>query len=408
MADGEHLDPRVAALLAHRGATRVPGDGREWLGDDPEADALLRRDGVAMLLGLVLQRGMPAERVWRIPLHLRRELGHLDPERLGKLPEAEVEAALRRLPARPRYPGQSATTIVALGRLVHERFGGDGRRVWEGRHMADVLTTLQSLPGVGPGIAHMAVQLLIDEVGFLPHPDELPSLDVKADVHVVRVFYRLGLSTDETREAVLDAARRLHPAFPGLLDWPAWDVGRRLCRPTAPVCHKCPFEATCERRGVGAQNANHQAAPSGAPETHPTPVALALPLAEATTPSGSDPRADEAFWRLLSRLLAVALQSADVDSVAHRFASIAPLLGSAPHDARMRVADVAVEILRERLIMSGKQDATEVLRAAEVHRLIRPSDLELLRRVCGNPPQHVSVADAVSFAIQTVWALGTS
>ena len=158
----EGFDPRVGALLAHRKATRVPGDGREWLGNDPEADALLRRDGMAMLIGLVLQRGIAAERVWRIPLHLLRDLGHLEPARLAAMSAADVETALRRLPERPRYPAQMSTTLVALGKLVRDQFAGDGTRVWVGRRMADVLATLLSLPGVGPGIAHMAVQELMD------------------------------------------------------------------------------------------------------------------------------------------------------------------------------------------------------------------------------------------------------
>lgn len=293
----EEFDPRVAALLAHRQATRVPGDGREWLGDDPEADALLRRDGMAMLIGLVLQRGMPAERVWRIPLHLYRELGHLDASRLAEMSVADVEACMRRLPARPRYPGQSATTVIALGKLVRDSFGGDGKNVWQGRQMTDVLATLESLPGVGPGIAHMAVQELMDEVGYSPHPDDLPNLDVKADVHVVRVFYRLGISADETRDAALDAARRLHPRFPGLLDWPAWDIGRRVCRPQSPACGECPVSEFCERRGVG----DTQEGARALDETRSTAVTVSPVVADDQSGVVSDPDGD--FWLLLARLL---------------------------------------------------------------------------------------------------------
>lgn len=396
----EEFDPRVAALLAHRQATRVPGDGREWLGDDPEADALLRRDGMAMLIGLVLQRGMPAERVWRIPLHLYRELGHLDASRLAEMSVADVEACMRRLPARPRYPGQSATTVIALGKLVRDSFGGDGKNVWQGRQMTDVLATLESLPGVGPGIAHMAVQELMDEVGYSPHPDDLPNLDVKADVHVVRVFYRLGIAADETRDAALDAARRLHPRFPGLLDWPAWDIGRRVCRPQSPACGECPVSEFCERRGVG----DTQEGARALDETRSTAVTVSPVVADDQSGVVSDPDGD--FWLLLARLLEVAMQSADHGGVAHRFASVAPLLITNPDLARAQCQVLATELLTARLPSSRSIGPVDVVALAVSAGIIDASQADTLRKCFAHMPTKVRTADAVTQILQTVLALG--
>ena len=397
----EEPDARVAALLAHRHTTRVPGDGREWLGDDPQADALLRRDGTAMLLGLVLQRGMPAERVWRIPLHLYRHLGHLDPLRLAEMPEAEVETALRRLPARPRYPGQSATTVVALGRLVRDQFEGDGTRVWKGRRMADVLATLQSLPGVGPGIAHMAVQELMDEVGYAPAIDELPALDVKADVHVVRVFYRLGISDAETRDAALHAARHYHPAFPGLLDWPAWDIGRRLCRPRTPACSECPLVKVCERRGVGEkQQGTHALADEASKPATTGPVVVGKPRLSLPAPVP-----DNDFWELLARLLAIALQSARSGGVAHRFASVAPHLVTDPALALTRCRAVVTDILTGRLPKTDLAQSVDVIGAAIEAGIIEPFGAARLRECFEGEPPVAGLAEAVTLVIQAVHAL---
>lgn len=402
MAAAAALDPRAEALLAHRRATRVRGDGREWLGDDPEADRLLRGDGLAMLIGLVLQRGMPAERVWRIPLHLHRELGHLDPARLAAVPEAEVEAALRRLPARPRYPGQSAATIVALARLVLDRFDGDGRRVWEGRRMNDVIATLQSLPGVGPGIAHMAVQELMDEVGYEPHANELPGLDVKADVHVVRVFHRLGIADDETRDAALAAARRHHPAFPGLLDWPAWDVGRRFCRPQTPECGACPLDATCEKRGLGG--------PARAPNrVMPGAVTLPLPvLSPLPSTTGMRPE-DGAFWSLLAQLLMVALNASNPGGVPRQFAPVGPLLESNPEQALATCRRTVTRLLRERLGGTGNEAGeTDLARLVDLARergVLPPDRARGLSIALAERATPVQVADAVAAVIGAMRAL---
>jgi len=43
------------------------------------------------------------------------------------------------------------------------------------------------------------------------------------------------------------AARALYPDRPGALDLPAWDIGRRWCRPAAPDCPACPLNRACPR-----------------------------------------------------------------------------------------------------------------------------------------------------------------
>jgi len=53
------------------------------------------------------------------------------------------------------------------------------------------------------------------------------SIDTSVDVQVSRVFERLGLIEPKSSiERVVYRARALHPEFPGLLDYPAWKVGR--------------------------------------------------------------------------------------------------------------------------------------------------------------------------------------
>ena len=393
-------DPRIVSLLEHRKATRVTGGGQGLLGASADVDNLLRSDSMAMLTGLVLQRGMPAERVWQIPMHLRSKLGHLDPARIAHMSVRDMTITFDSLEVRPRYPAQAAKTVVALAQLVTNAFGGDGSSVWHGRAMRDVIATLQSLPWVGPGIAHMAVQILMDEAGYEPHADELPSLDVKADVHVVRVFYRLGIAADETRDAALDAARRLHPRFPGLLDWPAWDIGRRVCRPQSPACGECPVSEFCERRGVG----DTQEGARALDETRSTAVTVSQVVADDQSRTVSDPDGD--FWLLLARLLEVAMQSADHGGVAHRFASVAPLLITNPDLARARCQVLATELLTARLPSSRSIGPVDVVALAVSAGIIDASQADTLRKCFAHMPTKVRTADAVTQILQTVLALG--
>ncbi len=76
---------------------------------------------------------------------------------------------------------------------------------------------------------------------------------VAYDVHVRRVFLRAGLVDRDTPAAIDEAARRMCPEEPSLLDLPTWTVGREWCRPREPKCDDCPIGAVCERhteRGV--------------------------------------------------------------------------------------------------------------------------------------------------------------
>ena len=72
------------------------------------------------------------------------------------------------------------------------------------------------------------------------------SIDISADVHIKRVFHRLGLtSKSASTEEVIYKARALHPEFPGVLDFPCWEIGRSWCRPQKPTCEECYMGEVC-------------------------------------------------------------------------------------------------------------------------------------------------------------------
>jgi len=98
--------------------------------------------------------------------------------------------------------------------------------IWANRPAsAEVIYRFLEFRGVGPKIATMAANGLARHLK-IPFSDYF-SIDVSADVHVRRVFARLGLTgRGDTIEAVIYRARVLHPEFPGLLDLPAWEIGR--------------------------------------------------------------------------------------------------------------------------------------------------------------------------------------
>jgi len=103
---------------------------------------------------------------------------------------------------------------------------------------------MMSIHGVGSGIADMTASLLIRCRG-VHFPDEA-YIDVKPDVHIRRVLYRLGVSQSETAEAdAIRAAARLNPDSPVALDPALWIIGRRWCSPTKPRCSECVASDIC-------------------------------------------------------------------------------------------------------------------------------------------------------------------
>lgn len=76
---------------------------------------------------------------------------------------------------------------------------------------------------------------------------ELSGTDIAYDVHVRRVFLRTRLAERDDIDHMVEVARCLHPERPGELDFPAWLIGRRWCRPGIPDCGGCPLRSVCPK-----------------------------------------------------------------------------------------------------------------------------------------------------------------
>ncbi len=241
-----HARATVVRRLKEFGQTRLDLD---WSELDGETQTLIRENRFAFLIAVAFDRGMPWEKAWRIPAEIERK-GCLDPRQLVSKDEPQLIGLLKDLAVRPRWGvEQGAKTLSSAARLVcSERFGGDAGAIWRDRSPAEVEKTLQEIHGVGAGIASMATRILHDDFGCFTGQES--QIDVKPDVHLVRVFQRLGITHDDSKREAIQAAQDLNPEFPGELDWPAWQIGRRWCRPTKPDCANCVLTEDCAKRGV--------------------------------------------------------------------------------------------------------------------------------------------------------------
>ena len=212
---------------------------------DPEANAFLLANHFAFLVAVICDQGIKAERAWEIPHRLYSALGHLDPVRLVANPSA-VEAVIKGPPALPRYVENVPRCIVAAADRVLRHYGGNAGAIWgDTPTAAELRQRLQGFLGIGQKKSAMAVEILARDLQIPIRA--LEGSDIAFDVHVRRVFLRTGLADWDDPVHMVEVARAVHPERPGVIDYPAWAVGRQWCRPEAPNCGGCPLETVCAK-----------------------------------------------------------------------------------------------------------------------------------------------------------------
>jgi len=234
------------ALLVHGDALadQLAGTSTQFTPDE-DADRLIHEDPFAFLLAVISDMGIQAERAWALPYRLRQRLGFLTPRELAASP-ARVSAAVQQEPKLHRFVNNVPAWLVQAAQIVLDQYQGDAARIWSDTPTATVLRErLESFPGIGQKKAAMAVEILARDLGVPLR--EMGGSDIAYDVHVRRVFLRTGLASHDEVTHMVAVARALNPERPGALDLPAWDIGRRWCRPTAPDCPACPLNAACPR-----------------------------------------------------------------------------------------------------------------------------------------------------------------
>ena len=121
-------------------------DRLHFTGND-EADELIARDPLALLIGFALDQQVPVQTAFAGPLKIKQRLGTLE---IARRDPAEVEAAFRETPAVHRFPGSMAGRVQELCALVEDEYHGDASRLWrEASDAADLRKRISALPGFG-------------------------------------------------------------------------------------------------------------------------------------------------------------------------------------------------------------------------------------------------------------------
>jgi uncharacterized HhH-GPD family protein len=120
-----------------------------FTGND-EADALLAREPLALLIGFALDQQVTVPTAFSGPLKLEQRLGTLDAAEIAATDPGRLEEVFRERPAIHRFPGSMARRVQELCALVAAEYDGDASRLWtEASDADDLERRIRALPGFG-------------------------------------------------------------------------------------------------------------------------------------------------------------------------------------------------------------------------------------------------------------------
>lgn len=140
------------------------------LAQNPDADELLSKSPLALLIGMVLDQQVPLEWAFNGPLELQKRLGRpIEAGAVAAMDPDELAELFSRRPALHRYPGAMAKRVQELCRVLAVDYGGTPERIWgDVQTAAELLSRVRRLPGFGDHKSRIFVALLGKQLGVRP------------------------------------------------------------------------------------------------------------------------------------------------------------------------------------------------------------------------------------------------
>jgi uncharacterized HhH-GPD family protein len=135
------------------------------------ANALLARDPLALLLGMLLDQQIPMEKAFTSPAVLAERMGvdTLDAAVIAGMDLDELTELFRRPPALHRFPAAMAQRSAALCQALVARGQGDAASLWaDAASGQELVGRIGELPGFGTQKARIFAALLGKQFGVRP------------------------------------------------------------------------------------------------------------------------------------------------------------------------------------------------------------------------------------------------
>lgn len=209
------------------------------------------------VLACVMDSQIRYERAMAIPHIVAKELGDDSFRAFADRP-LEYYTNLFHAKSLHRYNDRMSRAFYLAVKRIEEQYDSDAGRIWSDTpSSAELVSRFLEFDLVGIKIATMAANVLARD--FKTPLKDKYSIDISPDVHIKRVFYRMGLlplsegasfsEMDSTK--VIYKAREINPEFPGILDLLCWQIGeQRICTNGICRCGECKLNSICEKKGL--------------------------------------------------------------------------------------------------------------------------------------------------------------
>lgn len=199
--------------------------GAESLGDwdEVKAGTLPARDArFRTLLALMLSSQTKDAVTAAAMVNLRKRFPPLSVGSMLNATEEEIDACINKV----GFHNRKSIFIKKVVAILHEQYDDD---------VPDTIKTITDLPGVGPKMAFLLMQIAWNRV-----------IGIGVDTHVHRISNRLGWvstkSPEETREALQAWLPSEHW---GTINQTLVGYGQVICVPIGPKCPQCPVSHLC-------------------------------------------------------------------------------------------------------------------------------------------------------------------
>lgn len=141
-----------------------------WLTKDPQANALLEREPLALLIGMLLDQQYPMEHAFLGPKKISDRIGTFDVRTIAEYDPDTFADLCTTPPAIHRYGGSMARRVQTLCQYVIDHYDGRAEAIWtrDDPDAAEVLRRLKALPGYGEQKAKIFLALLGKQRGVTP------------------------------------------------------------------------------------------------------------------------------------------------------------------------------------------------------------------------------------------------
>ncbi|MCL2206917.1 MAG: hypothetical protein FWB90_02345 [Fibromonadales bacterium] len=223
--------------------------------EDIEANNLLNdieNNPHAFVLACLMDRQIQAEKAWLIPKKIFVILQTFNINELANIKREEYINIFNKHKLH-RFNTDMADIFYLGIQDIKNKYNGNASEIWfrnlrgnmcEKLSSSLVVSRFLEFKGCGIKIATMSANILATK--FKIEFSDYFSIDISPDVHIKRVLPRMGLvPQNPTLKMVIHKARELYPEFPGIIDFPCWEIGRNWCKANNPDCSNCIVESEC-------------------------------------------------------------------------------------------------------------------------------------------------------------------